>query len=215
MRRGWPGGALEKARQLCRRLPRSGQRVRHTVLVGALLAFPQSAWTAASRHPAKAQTAARAEPCAPFYLGCAAFWVLLLNRAMCSPPLCAAFWVLLLLNSAMAWAANLTNFLVTKHTSALTLQARQPGAGCSPPPHCAAPAARARARFCCRDFVGLAPEPGLRAGLCRLSSPAATPLAVAPASARRRQLRWARLPRRVAGPPRTPLPLMPIIQSTR
>ncbi|KAL4435609.1 hypothetical protein ABPG77_002572 [Micractinium sp. CCAP 211/92] len=33
-----------------------------------------------------------------------------------------AFWVLLLLNSAMAWAANLTNFLVTKHTSALTLQ---------------------------------------------------------------------------------------------
>ncbi|KAL4425236.1 hypothetical protein ABPG75_009252 [Micractinium tetrahymenae] len=32
------------------------------------------------------------------------------------------FWALLLLNSAMAYAANLTNFLVTKHTSALTLQ---------------------------------------------------------------------------------------------
>ncbi|CAI8610070.1 unnamed protein product [Vicia faba] len=30
--------------------------------------------------------------------------------------------VLLLLNSATAYAANLTNFLVTKHTSALTLQ---------------------------------------------------------------------------------------------
>ncbi|KAL5059455.1 hypothetical protein RYX36_031059 [Vicia faba] len=30
--------------------------------------------------------------------------------------------VLLLLNSAAAYAANLTNFLVTKHTSALTLQ---------------------------------------------------------------------------------------------
>lgn len=31
-------------------------------------------------------------------------------------------WVLLLLNSIMAYSANLTNFLVTKHTSALTLQ---------------------------------------------------------------------------------------------
>lgn len=31
-------------------------------------------------------------------------------------------WVLLLLNSVMAYSANLTNFLVTKHTSALTLQ---------------------------------------------------------------------------------------------
>ncbi|KAL8133405.1 UDP-URONIC ACID TRANSPORTER 1-like [Apium graveolens] len=31
-------------------------------------------------------------------------------------------WLLLLANSVMAYAANLTNFLVTKHTSALTLQ---------------------------------------------------------------------------------------------
>lgn len=31
-------------------------------------------------------------------------------------------WVLLLLNSSMAYGANLCNFLVTKHTSALTLQ---------------------------------------------------------------------------------------------
>lgn len=31
-------------------------------------------------------------------------------------------WVLLVLNSAMAYGANLSNFLVTKHTSALTLQ---------------------------------------------------------------------------------------------
>lgn len=31
-------------------------------------------------------------------------------------------WLLLFLNSATAYAANLTNFLVTKHTSALTLQ---------------------------------------------------------------------------------------------
>ncbi|XP_048138725.1 probable sugar phosphate/phosphate translocator At3g10290 [Rhodamnia argentea] len=31
-------------------------------------------------------------------------------------------WLLLLINSATAYAANLTNFLVTKHTSALTLQ---------------------------------------------------------------------------------------------
>mgnify|MGYP004709012803 FL=1 len=30
--------------------------------------------------------------------------------------------ILLLLNSAMAYGANLCNFLVTKHTSALTLQ---------------------------------------------------------------------------------------------
>jgi len=34
----------------------------------------------------------------------------------------AAFWVLLLVNSLLAFSANLTNFLVTKHTSALTLQ---------------------------------------------------------------------------------------------
>lgn len=31
-------------------------------------------------------------------------------------------WLLLLTNSTMAYAANLCNFLVTKHTSALTLQ---------------------------------------------------------------------------------------------
>lgn len=31
-------------------------------------------------------------------------------------------WLLLFLNSVTAYAANLTNFLVTKHTSALTLQ---------------------------------------------------------------------------------------------
>lgn len=31
-------------------------------------------------------------------------------------------WLLLLVNSVMAYAANLSNFLVTKHTSALTLQ---------------------------------------------------------------------------------------------
>lgn len=31
-------------------------------------------------------------------------------------------WLLLLINSTMAYAANLTNFLVTKNTSALTLQ---------------------------------------------------------------------------------------------
>lgn len=34
----------------------------------------------------------------------------------------AEFWALLALNSVLACAANLTNFLVTKHTSALTLQ---------------------------------------------------------------------------------------------
>jgi len=32
------------------------------------------------------------------------------------------FWMLLLLNSFLAYFVNLTNFLVTKHTSALTLQ---------------------------------------------------------------------------------------------
>lgn len=31
-------------------------------------------------------------------------------------------WLLLFINSSMAYAANLCNFLVTKHTSALTLQ---------------------------------------------------------------------------------------------
>lgn len=31
-------------------------------------------------------------------------------------------WLLLLVNSVMAYSANLLNFLVTKHTSALTLQ---------------------------------------------------------------------------------------------
>lgn len=31
-------------------------------------------------------------------------------------------WLLLILNSATAYVANLSNFLVTKHTSALTLQ---------------------------------------------------------------------------------------------
>ena len=34
----------------------------------------------------------------------------------------AAFWGLLFLNSFLAYFVNLTNFLVTKHTSALTLQ---------------------------------------------------------------------------------------------
>lgn len=38
------------------------------------------------------------------------------------PPFPAAFWLLLLLNSFLAYFVNLTNFLVTKHTSALTLQ---------------------------------------------------------------------------------------------
>lgn len=33
-------------------------------------------------------------------------------------------WLLLLINSVMAYSANLLNFLVTKHTSALTLQVR-------------------------------------------------------------------------------------------
>lgn len=31
-------------------------------------------------------------------------------------------WILLILNSVMAYSANLSNFLVTKYTSALTLQ---------------------------------------------------------------------------------------------
>lgn len=31
-------------------------------------------------------------------------------------------WLLLLVNSAMAYSVNLSNFLVTKHTSPLTLQ---------------------------------------------------------------------------------------------
>lgn len=38
----------------------------------------------------------------------------------------AAFWMLLFLNSFLAYFVNLTNFLVTKHTSALTLQVRTP-----------------------------------------------------------------------------------------
>lgn len=33
-------------------------------------------------------------------------------------------WLLLLVNSVMAYSANLLNFLVTKHTSALTLQVK-------------------------------------------------------------------------------------------
>lgn len=33
-------------------------------------------------------------------------------------------WILLLVNSVMAYSANLLNFLVTKHTSALTLQVK-------------------------------------------------------------------------------------------
>ncbi|XP_028761515.1 UDP-URONIC ACID TRANSPORTER 1-like [Neltuma alba] len=33
-----------------------------------------------------------------------------------------SMWILLLLNSVTAYVANLSNFLVTKHTSALTLQ---------------------------------------------------------------------------------------------
>lgn len=38
------------------------------------------------------------------------------------PSLRAGFWMLLILNSGMAYFVNLTNFLVTKYTSALTLQ---------------------------------------------------------------------------------------------
>lgn len=34
-------------------------------------------------------------------------------------------WLLLLVNSVMAYSANLLNFLVTKHTSALTLQVKK------------------------------------------------------------------------------------------
>lgn len=41
----------------------------------------------------------------------------------------AAFWALLFLNSFLAYFVNLTNFLVTKHTSALTLQVRGGGFG--------------------------------------------------------------------------------------
>ena len=40
-----------------------------------------------------------------------------------APP--AVFWMLLLFNSFLAYFVNLTNFLVTKHTSALTLQVRR------------------------------------------------------------------------------------------
>jgi hypothetical protein len=42
----------------------------------------------------------------------------------------AAFWGLLFLNSFLAYFVNLTNFLVTKHTSALTLQVREGQACC-------------------------------------------------------------------------------------
>lgn len=52
------------------------------------------------------------------------------------PPLPAAFWGLLFLNSFLAYFVNLTNFLVTKHTSALTLQVCGTGSvvvtGCNP-----------------------------------------------------------------------------------
>lgn len=40
-------------------------------------------------------------------------------------PWSAGFWGLLFLNSFLAYFVNLTNFLVTKHTSALTLQVWQ------------------------------------------------------------------------------------------
>jgi hypothetical protein len=42
----------------------------------------------------------------------------------------AGFLPLLILNSTLAYCQNLSNFLVTKHTSALTLQAR--GRLCAP-----------------------------------------------------------------------------------
>lgn len=42
------------------------------------------------------------------------------------------FWVLLFLNSFLAYFVNLTNFLVTKHTSALTLQVGAAPASCAP-----------------------------------------------------------------------------------
>ena len=45
-------------------------------------------------------------------------------------------WILLLVNSVMAYSANLLNFLVTKHTSALTLQVPKPNrilSSCSHP----------------------------------------------------------------------------------
>ena len=51
-----------------------------------------------------------------------------LPTSLCSPLLRsrarspAGFWLMLAVNSCMAYLANLTNFLVTKHTSALTLQ---------------------------------------------------------------------------------------------
>lgn len=40
-------------------------------------------------------------------------------------------WILLFINSAMDYGANLCNFLVTKHTSALTLQVRLPRLDCA------------------------------------------------------------------------------------
>lgn len=43
--------------------------------------------------------------------------------------------LLILVNSAMAYGANLLNFLVTKHTSALTLQVRVISLFPPPPPH--------------------------------------------------------------------------------
>lgn len=39
-------------------------------------------------------------------------------------------WTFLFVNSTMAYGANLCNFLVTKHTSALTLQVRFPQPDC-------------------------------------------------------------------------------------
>lgn len=50
----------------------------------------------------------------------------------------AGFFGLLFLNSFMAYFTNLTNFLVTKHTSALTLQVR-PAPACRPVPACWSP----------------------------------------------------------------------------
>ena len=41
--------------------------------------------------------------------------------------------MLLFLNSFMAYFVNLTNFLVTKHTSALTLQVPPPAPAHAPP----------------------------------------------------------------------------------
>lgn len=48
------------------------------------------------------------------------------------PVRCAVFWVLLFLNSFLAYFVNLTNFLVTKHTSALTLQVWRRARRCLP-----------------------------------------------------------------------------------